>query len=221
MEACPFPFPAWSTPDTLIQLDDGDTLLSRVAYLEHASEVFEMALRCEPDGTLCQHTSCGHTLPVSIGFRLPLPGVSRHQVELLLCCLSCWMRETWAASLSLADLWDLARVAHKFSCSLVLQLVDCTLVRRCTDGQAAGHSGTDRTSGPDAAACVSLAPSSAPEHSRLAHDLGLVEYEACVGAYIGRHAAEIDLDKLEPMSANILRGALEARAALFQSMQHA
>ena len=195
----------------VIELDDGSSLPVPSCQLKAISEVFRTALECGPR----RSPDSAHKAPAGkrlkgTALRLPVPGVSNHQAELLVRCLSCWARESWAESLGPADLLDPALLAHKNACTLVLQLVDSTLVKRCTAQRSHGSTGTG--------AC--LTPASAPEQLQAAHDLGLGGYEACVGAHIGRHADEVDLAELDCESAHILRGALESRAAFLQSMQH-
>ena len=113
-------------------------------------------------------------------------------------------------SLSLSDLLQLAQAAHRFGCSSVLQLLDDVLVKQCM-----------ATNPPSDACCddAILDPESVPKLYQLAHNLQLTGFEAQVGHYIGKHADQIELSQLHPLSAHIARGAVEARAELIRSMQ--
>ena len=126
----------------------------------------------------------------------------------MLICLYSWTRESLLATMALSDLFELARVAHRCACLHVLQLVDSTLVKRGEETSASGSHNS----------LTLLNPSSTPKLYRLAHELQLTGFEAQVGCYIGKHADEVKLSDLHPMSAHIVRGALEARAELLKSM---
>lgn len=132
--------------------------------------------------------------------RLPLPGVSKHQVILLLHCLYRFARDTWAESLAAQDLHALAGLAHRYAVMDVLELVDSSLLKQCT------------------ASPELLTVDTAPAQHRIACDLQLPMYRAHVGQFLGKHADQVDITKVDPAFAAVLRGAIDARAELLQSM---
>ena len=213
------PPPASLSGNTLIVLERGRPLRAHSCHLEQASEVLQGALECLQPG-VNPAAAAGGASPayidlspswgarwngVSVTHSLPLPGVTLHQALLLLHCLYAWARESWAASLSLADLFDLARVADKYACTSVLQLVDTTICKRCSE------------QGPAAEGAV-LTAQTAPEQHRLARTLHLRAYEGQIGFFLGMHADEIDLSTVDPSLAGVLRGASRVRAELLASM---
>ena len=153
--------PAHPKPtDCKVLLDDGTSLSAHTLYLQHASPVFCSALDCSRPA-LTQPQVQPHDQPQDqvppqpqhrpgspaaeeaarcssparkrqkLGMQLRLPGASQKQAQLLLHCLYSWAREAWLRRLELPELVDLARVADKFGCVAVLQLVDAALVWAC------------------------------------------------------------------------------------------
>ena len=90
-------------------------------------------------------------------------------------------------------------MAHRFSCTTVLQLVDSWLVKLCRYEDRQGLKGDEQSWMLDAAANYALAC-----------QLELASFKAHVGVYMGRHPSWIDLAQLEPGIAAVLRGACEA-----------
>ena len=127
--------------------------------------------------------------------KLPLPGTSKQQALLLLHCLYAGDPRTWTRYLDLQQLVELARVAHRFSCTTVLQLVDSRLVKLC------------RYSDPVLKDREQPWMADAPANYALASQLGLAAWEKHIGHYIGEHPSWVDLDKMEPGAAAMLRGA--------------
>ena len=193
--------------DTTIVLDSGESLKAHSFHLTAASDVFKAALACNdlkaiqnelPDNTLATNNS-----------RFPLLGASKKQACLLLHCLYSFKRESWARSLSSAALIELAAIAHKFACHDVLELVDSTLSDRCLAPPAhADH----------AYLAPLLTHIRAPEQYKAAQVLHLTQYTGHIGCYLGEHADEIDLAKVDEVSAHILKGAMRARIQLLKGM---
>ena len=169
-------------------------------YLSHASSVFKNALQCaaarqadakiatddEPDGDDSPTAKRPKVMT-----KLPLPGVTRRQAQLLLHVLYCLKKESWADSLGPPELIDLATVCDKFSAVGLLQLADEALVKRTASKTATGW----------------LTVLDAPGQHELARRLHLASYEAHVGRFLGRHAHEVDLSRLDASTAAILEGA--------------
>ena len=201
--------PAAEGGDAVIELDGGDKLQAHSFCLASASQHFRDALACGDPAQVQQGEAELNVASNNAAAtpRLPLPGTSKHQVILLLVYLYSWTRESLLATMAPSDLFELARVAHRFACLQVLQLVDRTLVKR----------GNETASGAQSNPAL-LNPRNGPKYYRLAHELQLTGFEAQVGCYIGKHADEMHLSDLHPMSAHIVRGALEACAELLNSM---
>ena len=146
-----------------------------------------------------------------ITHRLPLPGVTRHQMLLLLLhWLYSWTRECCSRALSVKNLVALATISDRYGALPVLHMVDGVLVKR-SEAQAA--SPLDELLGP-----VILSAHTAPEQHKLARKLHLTGYEAHVGIFLGGHADEIDLPKIDPGLAHILVGASTILAQMLASM---
>ena len=139
---------------------------------------------------------------------LPLPGITRHQAVLLLHLMHTWTRETWAKSLSLPDLLDLARDADQYACLPSLQLVDNTLVQLCEE----------QAKTPSATAFLTVA--SVPVQYQLALRLHLKGYAAVAGQVLGRHADAVEFSKLDPSFVHVPGGEPMARAELLASLSH-
>ena len=136
-------------------------------------------------------------------FSLPLPGVSKMQAQLLVTCLYTMGLETWLDSLGPPKLIQLARVSHKLACLEVLEQVDKSLVRVCGVDQLLPRI--------PAAADAWLTTADAPAELQLAQQLHLTCYEDLVGRFIGRHAAVIDISRVNPSLAAVLKGARMAK----------
>lgn len=98
-------------------LEDGSKVKAHSLYLAHASSVFKGALACSQQAELrgsLEDADSGKSDdehrndPV----KLPLPGVSKMQAQLLVTCLYTMGRETWLDSLRPPRLIQLAKVAH-------------------------------------------------------------------------------------------------------------
>ena len=95
------------------------------AYLENASEVLANALNCT---TASSDTAAGKIL------QLPLPGVTKQQIQVFLCTIYSLRADRFVSGLSFALLRDLADIAHKYACHEVLHMADTALVelsQRC------------------------------------------------------------------------------------------
>ena len=197
--------------NTVIVLDSGISLLAHSIYLEQASEVFQGALEClQPAADALRSRPEFASGSPHITHRLPMPGVSMHQALLLLHCLYAWARESWAASLTMKDLCDLARIADRFACHSALHMVDETMLRL-----AVAH----EDSPPDAAlGGAVLTAASAPEQHRLAQELNLRRYRLHVEFFMGMHASEMNLTQVGEEHAEVLRGASKMRAELLASL---
>ena len=126
--------------DVQLILDEGLSFRAHNQYLQLTSDVFEDALKhCSqeqpntaPEGA---HDATVKSLPPSscdtAALQLPLPGVSKRQLLLLLCCLYAFRCESWMGSLDPSQLLDLVTIADKFGCKAVVELVDSNLVRLC------------------------------------------------------------------------------------------
>lgn len=192
--------------DVQLPLDDGTVLRAHRLYLEHASAVLKASLLAANPSF---EEGSGVTRPAAnkrpgqgstADLKLPLPGVTRRQAQLLVHALYCFTRETWASSLRPPELTDLARVAEHLGCEQVLSLVDTVLVAKCT-----AEANKPRPA-PDAPGTW-LTVQDAPAQHQLARKLRLAEYEALVARFLGRHARDVDLARLDPSFAAVLQGA--------------
>ena len=95
----------------------------------------------------------------------------------------------------------LARVADKFGCADVLHLVDTALVWACeTQADSCG----DPCQAPLG---IWLSAGNAPALCQLAQELHLPAFQRHVAFFLGKHADQVNLDKLEACTAALLRGA--------------
>ena len=197
-------------------LDDSSKVRAHSLYLEHASTVLENALACAPQqvsDSRSDEEASGESADESSEepvdkqskalINLPLPGVSKLQAQLLVTCLYTMGRETWLDSLGPPKLIQLARVSHKLACLEVLEQVDKSLVRVCGVNQLLPRIPT--------AADAWLTTADAPAELQLAQQLHLTRYEDLVGRFIGRHAAAIDINRVNPSLAAVLKGARMAK----------
>ena len=210
--SCRIPLPLSLEGDVHLILDDGSTMSAHSLYLSHASAVFKTALSCAgtrqttADDTdedeqewesvwsasaAAERTMTSHSKRPKVMAKLPLPGATRRQAQLLVQALYCFKRDSWADSLAPPELIDLAAISDKFSCVCVLQLADEALVKKTASETATGW----------------LTVLDAPGQFELAHRLHLTSYEAHVGQFLGRHARKVDLTRLDARSAAILEGA--------------
>ena len=184
--------------DVQLSLDDGSTMSAHSLYLSHASTVFKNAIYCK----------LGHQTPIDVTHdesddtespsakrpkvmaKLPLPGATRRQVQLLLQTLYCVKKESWLDSLCPPELIDLATVLDKYSAVELLQVVDEVLVKKTAIGPAQRW----------------LTVLDAPGQHQLASRLHLTSYEAHVGRFLGRHAHQVDLTRLDASTAAVLEG---------------
>ena len=192
--------------DVQLPLDDGTVLRAHRLYLEHASAVLKASLHTanpnieegsgasRPAANKCPGQGSAADL------KLPLPAVTRRQAQLLVHALYCFTRETWASSLGPPELIDLARIAEHLGCKQVLSLVDTVMVVKCSAEADRPGSALD-TPG------TWLTVQDAPAQHQLARKLQLAEYEALVGRFLGRHAYDVDLTRLDPSFAAVLQGA--------------
>ena len=186
--------------DIVILLDDGSIVRAHSQYLQHASTVFDNALKCAGNADAQILGLSGGVVGKchSSETQLPLPSATKQQVLLLLHCLYAWDRKSWAESLRAHELAELARIAHRFDIVPVLQLADESLVKLC------------HTKGADAYGQLSLMNTlRAPAQFQLAQDLALPQFEHHAGVFIGRHAHDVDIRKLDARSAALLSGARE------------
>ena len=159
--------------DVHLALDDGTVLKSHRLYLEHASAAFKASLLTaspvvsieeDPGASRPAAAKRPRSGPVA-ELKLPLPGVTRRQAQLLVHALYSFMRETWANSLRPPELIELGRVASKFDCTAVLGLVDSVLVAKCA-------AAVDKPGPAAAAAGAWLTVQDAPGQHQLARKLG-------------------------------------------------
>lgn len=188
--------PLSESGDVLLVLDDMTTLNCHALHLQHASSVFQTALSCAPavEHELDSSQTCRSLT------RLPLPGATRRQVLLLLHCLYQFERESWVEKLCIPEIIELAKLAHRYLCLRVLGLADKCLVKRCGVREASIKTGIV-----DSKAWLTV--KDAPREHQLAQRLNLTRYEALVGLFMGRHAHAIDLGRVGPSAAAVLRGA--------------
>ena len=176
-----------------------------------ASKVFKTALSCQPTqpraSQLTQSTD--EHQPCKASYYLPVPGVTKHQVLLLLHCLDTPNRDAWAQSLRPEDLFQLARVVDKYAWTSVLQLMDATLITLSALDDA-GKTSQESF----------LSPANALAHLDLARDLHLSEYEVHVALYLGLHAQDNDLSQLDVTTARIVQGANMHHAMQLKRMLH-
>ena len=197
--SCGPPPPTSQEGQVLLTLDAGSVLRAHQLYLEHASPLFKASL---PSATIKEDPSSASCKRPRLASaeepKLPLPGVTKRQAQLLVHALYSFMRETWASSLQPPELLELARVASRFNCPAALDLADTVLVAKCA--AAANRRAPD-------AASAWLTVQDAPAQHQLARKLGLAKYEGLVGRYLGRHARDVDLTRLDPSFAAMLQGA--------------
>ena len=196
-------------------LDDGTTLSAHSVHLQQASTVFSTALSCASSAD--QQIDCSEDEPApkkqKAALRLPLPGTSRKQALLLLHTLYAWMRESFAAALEPPELIALARCAHKFGVSKVLELVDSSLVKVCTYTDVSCMNecpGCGTSCMPAASGWVN--PRDAAAQLQVAQQLHLRSFENHVATYIGMHPHEVDTTGLSATNIAILAGACKLRA---------
>ena len=125
---------------------------------------------------------------------LRLPEVSKKQALLLLHCLYECRRDTWVAGLRPPDMLELARVADRYGFLEVLDLVDTCLAERCEQEEKQGPDG------------VWLLVEDAPQLLQVARKLQLGSFKARILRFIGRHAHDIDLSRLDGSVAEVLTG---------------
>ena len=205
-KGCHRPLPQLSLAgDTCLVLDSGCSLRAHRLYLQHASCVFEDALACTPAGDTAEFdTEEGHDSKADMyswmPTRLPLPNTSERQAHLLLQCLYCWERAAWADSLRPPELIELARVAHRFGCTSMLDVADKAMVKTC----GAVDSTTNKFI---ECSRAWLNAWEAPSQLQLAQSLGLTRYAALVGRFMGRFADKIELRSVDAHIGAILQGA--------------
>ena len=207
--------------DLLITLDDGSRIPAHSVYLQHASEVFTNALDTCPGQAGAPEAAHSSKLrsaakrlrtdqpprPRSDPLELALPSTSKRQALLLLNCLYAWTRETTVWAWPPPDLLELARVSHRFGCTEVLQLADSGLVKMCKAEAAAEEVETVE----EVLYEGWLNFEDAPAQHRLARDLHLTGFEACIGRFMGMHANDVDLESVDPSLAAVLEGARKIR----------
>ena len=198
--------------DVLLQLDDGSTFRCHSQLLALVSTVWRDALACASQAmTSDSHEDLADHGPASkrarTESRLPLQGTSRMQVQLLLQFLYSWTRDTFLQGLQLTELLELAIMADRFGCQVLVQLLDKQLVRAESrqSSTVGSYQGEDRAA---ARALTWLSVQNAPARHRLARKLQLPELEEYVGKFMGQHALELDLEDVEPSIAGVLRGTL-------------
>ena len=194
--------------DVVLKLDGNLSITAHSAYLEHASEVFQNVLgECSQRHTAAKKRRTAHQADgqqcATSPRELPMPGAGMHQALLLLHCLYAFDRRSWLAALSPSDLLDLASITHRYACTSILDLVHTVLVQRCSAG---------------APSTPVLTISNAPEQLQVAKKLQLTGYEACIGRFLGTHAADIDMRKLDVCLANALQATVASRAELLDGM---
>ena len=98
--SCGPPPPTSQEGQVLLTLDDGSVLRAHQLYLEHASPLFKASL---PSATIKENPSSASCKRPRLASaeepKLPLPGVTKRQAQLLVHALYSFMRETWASSL--------------------------------------------------------------------------------------------------------------------------
>ena len=214
LQTMPSPFLSHDGDVSLV-LEDGTMLRAHSVYLKHASAVLKDALACacpleddapaaEPSAEFADQRSPKKrridTLHgVNQLIRLPLPGISARQAQLLLTCLYSWTRESWFESLGPPALIELGKAAHRLACTRVLELVDKYLVKASGVEEDVARS-TDEDN-----AWLTLA--NAPRQHQLVLQLQLTSYRDHVGRFMGRHAHDVDLSSVEAGTAAVLRGA--------------
>ena len=63
-----------------------------------------------------------------------------------------------------------------------------------------------------------LTVKNAPNQLQVARSLQMTGYEACIGRFLGTHAEEVDMSKLDICLADALQGALAVRAEMLNGM---
>ena len=194
--------------DVLLQLDDGNSLAAHFLHLKTVSSVFSGASSCSRQGQAAMPQSGSHpespraheTKKRKTMLELPLPDTSKKQALLLLHCLYAWDRKSWVETLDHPELTALGRLAHRFSCTAVLQLVDHGLVDFSNASIKAGN--------------PYLTPETAPDDHKLALELRFPQYEAHVGHFLGKAAHLVDLTQVDVHFAAVLQGACSMRDEL-------
>ena len=196
------------------ELDD-EPLRAHLIYLQHASALFtDVLASCSSSQQQQPHKpgGSGDETPTSKRQRLasklqlPLPGTSEKQALLLLHCLYQHTQPAWADGLEVPELLDLARVAHKFACSAVLQRADRLLVAavKAEEALVAERPKFEQLA---AQAEAWLTPQNAPARLSFAQDLTLPSLALHVGAFMALHADEVDLGGVDAALLGVLRGA--------------
>ena len=201
------------TRDMSLVLEDGSSLRAHKLYLEHASPVLTSALACRPLAE--PRTSTDPEAPSESGpshsdaeacseaaIRLPLPGVSRRQGQLLVTSLYCWTRDTWCDGLSPPELVEPATTAPKLDCAPLLELADKALVKSC---------GVTKDLAAAAKADVWLTVLDAPAEHELAERLQLTQYKKLVRRFMGSQAHDVDLSRVDEDTVAILEGVRSGR----------
>ena len=219
--------PEWAAPpersltgDTRLILDDGTTLQAHALYLQHASEVLTGALACtaeQPaaaaeasDDTRATRNTAKRPRTASTAsapgteFKLPLRGASRKQALLLLSCLYAFARDAWVWELGPADQMELARLAHRYQCIEVLQLVDASLVKM--------SEAEEELSQDTYVEMGWLNEFDAPKLLDMARDLSLAGFEARVLRFIGRHPDTVSLRDMDPGIAAVIAASRSVRS---------
>ena len=199
--------------DIVFVLDDGTLFSAHSLYVQHASQTLSgmiSDLTRQPadfaeETASPQDAHCAKRAKQQL--RLPLKEVTRRQMLLLLQLLYSLTREKWLSSLAVADLVELARVAHRYAFHFALELVDSRLVSICRGQEGLDRDGSDRKLG------IWLTVRDAPGQLELAAALHLTEYEQYVAAFLGEHAHAVDLSRLDARAAAMLRGARKLKAS--------
>ena len=199
----------------MLVLDSGAAFSVHSLYLLHISPVFSNALACT-SGTPAAHDDSPRQRQgpaakrAKQALRLPLPGTSRKQALLLLHCMYAFDRSAWASTLDPPELVEVARIADRFDCAKVLQLVDNALVQACKvpERPVAG------------AARMWTTAEQAPAQYQLARQLHLPQLELHCGRFLGLHAHKVDLAEVRGFDAGLaaaLEAALELRIQAFEA----
>ena len=123
--------------------------------------------------------------------KLPLPGVTRRQAQLLTLALYSFMRDQPGPLPPASVLIELGQVARQFNCTAVLGLVDSVLVAKCAAAVNKPVLAAD-------AAGAWLTVQDAPGQHQLARKLGHVKNGALVGPFLGKACSSCGAEPLGP-----------------------
>ena len=160
--------PFMASADAVLVVDPGDESPTELAvhslFLEQKSKVLGEAIRiARKDYTR------GDKMHV------PLPAVSVETAQLFVSFVYTQLAEGFAYELKQEELWSLVQVCHAYDCQQLLSVLDKALVK---------HLGPRSPWSP-------LRPLTAVKTLEQAHALGLPDFEAACGYYLGKNAQAV------------------------------